>query len=359
MKYRNCSKLLIYPLMSIILLSLNLLFVGAQETSAPTPLSIYVLVEPLPQPGSDSEEEQPSNAYVLQFRNTEQVGVVLPVDSRVVVYSTLELIVETYGIRTDATTGAYKIAGDQPTVTSSTTKLNNFNSRQVAGYEFLQNLTQSGLLATRPFEILGGSEMIAIGENGGFSSVIIQGTMSFNLQPDLAAFQVVQLGDEDIELGLPALTAPTPFILLSNRDFTLTDKIQVDGVEVLGPVNTSYARNILNQLLNYEEPELFNIMRASQVRIHPFHGLTAVYTPGRFLLLVMNKQPSPRLFQAGQTITPLIGSSPAYYDSASGRNGNLNDGDVLTVISVDDEGRLYATSGKVGQGAEIEAWLVE
>jgi len=351
----------------ILLLSLSTTDAFAQNDSE----LIFILVEPdtqsIASTGTSIEDtsasfETISEPFILQFRDTNIIGIIPTVNAKFTVYSNSNAVIsiEAYSILPDSSTGAYKLASTIPMVTSTTGGQNLYNKDLLANYPPI-GVDTINYSATRPVSILGKDEIAIVGKTGGFGSESIKGVVSFDF--DTVNFQLAHIQGSAIEMSIPSITEPTSFKLIANKQFGMSEIIPLDdGSEVPGQGGNSYDRKVLIQLLGTESLELFGRMQELNVRIFPFQGITDTYTPERFMRITMDEQPFQRSFKLGDVVVPLEGAIPQLrlLNGQQYGNGILDVGEEAIVQSVNNQNGELIVKQTGAQAEEIvDAWLVE
>ncbi len=353
----------------------------------------HILIEPSALPPA-SENEQPiiPASYVIKLstEENEPIGLIIPLNAKVTVYSHFKLQLEVYTVRPDTSPGGYRFVHTEPITTSSSMQEKNFyNANFTSRYPAI-GCDASNLLATRPVNVVGGRpldadaevtdqgiptrrtefslnndfythEMMVIRRHGNFpvQNQTIKGVASFHLfNNSRLSFQLVQLGDEVFNLGLPTLSNATDYYLFANKDVTVNVLRELSDGTTL-PVFTGVAFTLgqLTQLKNLEVEEPFTLLRADAVQIYPYRALSGTYDPEDYLEIDMT-QPSPsRSFASGTNFRPIAGSAPRIYTVDGRFFGYLTAGRTATVSSVDPNGQLVYTDG--GGQYLLDAWLVE
>jgi hypothetical protein len=349
-------------------------YVNAQDSEGGEASLVFVCIDPVNQPTED-----PTDAYLVIFRDTSLFGVVVSEASNVMVYSANRLETAMYAITPDMATGGYRRV--DRLATSSTT--DSVPSRRLCDSQYAE--INDNLLATIPLPVTSDHAVLIQAEDIDNRELLdnlpFLGVFSFHIQPTVANlqynFQILQLVGGGMEVKFPFFPqeGETPYLLVANKDVSVR-KSFAGNDEVFSAATPSDDRSLLTQQLSIIGINLFTIIDEANARIYPSDGLYNTYPNGGYLRLEMTQSPSVRIptFSNGDMIRPLEGANSDYYlvsslgetawittqDQAFGQLSSTSLNNIAQVTGINEQTGQLSITDPGGQGeCLIEAWLVE
>lgn len=344
----------------VFVLCLITLVLIAMPISAQDQQLILVCISP-----QNPEIGQP---YLLVFRNVDSIGVVVPDDSAVEVYSAAPLTADEYVIAPDAATGGYRPI---TYIANASAEIAIPRAKSCQNDTYAEFVTPD-LRSTIPLPVSAGHAVIIRFGSVQAPPPTFLGVFAFWFNPPEEEFavrvQVIQLDprnniDLTIPMYSPTLRSETNYIVMGNKSFSIQDLLTE---EIEGEIRFAASRQALMNVLGTANIDLFVIMRSAQVRVYPDSGISSGrYPHGGYLRLQVSADQSIRnpAFEAGSRIRPLEGTGAGYYLLTQPNQpfGALASRSAVgDVIRVDSEtGRLIIRDPDGEDEVFIEAWLVE
>jgi hypothetical protein len=339
----------------LVLLSLVILSLLPQVSSAQQSPFIHVCIIPV--------VPQPSEPYLLTFRDTSLFGLVIPHEAEIIVFTDAASVsAALHNIAIDTQTGNYR-----PTqlLTMANTTAQTADSR--CSPRFSETLTDK-LTSTTPFPVsrdrallvqLNNADRLQSPEFLGAFGIIFNTGENFS-----RSFQLIQLSQQDpaIQMRLPFVQQNTTFTVVANKGFGMNQSF-LDADTVFHPEYSAASRDFLKQQVTITAGlNLFEILQSASIRIYPHSGMYATYLGGYIRLGVApNKALREPAFSPGIFVKALEGTEAAFYRVENGidKLGTLKAGTTAEVVRIEDNGRLIVRNPTDGGEVVIESWLVE
>jgi hypothetical protein len=337
----------------MLLACLGFFYTPAQSQTDDT--MIYICVSP------SASESQP---YLVAFRNTRLVGLVLSEDANLVAYSAANLSIGLYSISSNAITGSY--------LRNTLFSLSNATSETMgerACDEEYPDLNLSSRLATESVQV--SHDRIVIFQLGGTDGILGQdflGAIAVHFFPDNGSyqknFQIIQMDPtaNAIEMSFPFIREDisVPFAVISNKPVSVKRSF-VGEDTIFSSACPSDLRSIFMRVLRGEAIDLFEMMDEASFQLYPEFGLVTDYPAGGFILIDIGTFLAQRdpVFIEGQNLSSIDGEEMPYatMDNPDVVAGRLSRAQVVRVEA--ETGRLIARFDNGPEVIILEPWLVE
>jgi hypothetical protein len=301
--------------------------------------------------------------YLLVFRNASALGIIVPDNSNVIIYSAFPLWAAEYTITSDAVSGGYR----PDTYIATVSAENNIPSPRLCGnYE---GYITSDLRSTIPLPV-SANHAVLIQQRGNdkLANPQFLGSFAFQFQPVnnqfAARFQVIQLDGGNIDVNLPFYNEQVPYVLIANKNVSVRRSF-ADAPDDFSSRSFANDRSDFVRELALDNLNLFDIMRNDLVRLYPLQGIQAEYAPGGYIRIEMAPEPASRQpeFAIGTTIRSIDDDTIDYIAFAEPTvGGSLRSNELPQVLRIESQGQFAGQLiVRYADGAEIvvESWLVE
>lgn len=299
--------------------------------------------------------EQP---YVLEFRNTNIVGMIVPQQSTVIVFGNVD--VATYGYTTDNSNGNYIF----PSTTPSQTGNASIQSRALLSEETMAGCTTltSETLATRSVTInpLDAFVITRVGfANYNLNNLL--GVVSFYFAPPAPAFQLIQMSDINLSVRFMSLVEEvTDYTIIANKPIEVSNLFTIEvpsnSVEEVRYIQPTYIYDYFIYTLD-DLNDVVTLMN-DVVRVYPNSGRESQYYQGDILSIdfLTTNPPEPRFEPPCNAIVPLIGAGESFEFLVPDTN-QLSYLSSAGYVGFDTMGNLLVTVG-AGNRIVTRPWLV-
>lgn len=361
---RNSFRLI----MCLSLLLVSLSSIHAQDI--PDVPTVYVCVTP---------QGDEVTSYVIEIRDTSAFGLIIPQDATVQVYTNSSYSIALFTIVPDAPTGGYR----------TLETLAQVNAFQIipAQSPCVNNADYRDILLAQPFKtipLVTSSNHALVFQNEGtdllenpFRRVIAFTFYVNEEQANWKNLQLIQISETEpfLNIRLPYIEAGTPFVVIGNKDFGLSQSLQSTVPPDFSRERPSDVRSfVYTDLDDLYGVNIFDVLKKTKARIYPNSGLVDTYR-GTYLRLSLAPDMAQRdlPFEPGGLVQSLEDVEAQYVsmnylddnplrvaiDYEKSAMGRIRESSVLRVVEVEaDSGQLVIAVDDDRQ-AIIQSWLVE